>query len=321
MQISGSTKQLKLQKKTGLAIGDSKEATESTEELLKDGEVSDSESVTTVVSTESQKARRATPASSPSKRVLEFVTVQDILVVKIARLISLGPTDRSEALIDCTSRNEWENLVHGYWFSQNITVVHQEKLKVGFWLIEWRIGFDKGIKDLFDAVFRILCVTEASDVSFKVRSLMLDDLALEEEYVPLDAYFHIAKKGVASHVKVLDMLQDLNSFPEFACLNRQDALQEELEMNMTIAHKSKIRRLVQEATDQVMNAAAVVTHKGLAQPRQPSSSSTEFMGMAVALRDSGKMDIRAHNLKIYQLVVNIQPGYSVQERIRNASKI
>jgi hypothetical protein len=92
-------------------------------------------------------------------------------------------------------------------------------------------------------------------------------------------------------------------------------------MNMTIAHKSKIRRLVQEATDQVMNAAAVVTHKGLAQPRQPSSSSTEFMGMAVALRDSGKLDIRAHNLKIYQLVVNIQPGYSVQERIRNASKI
>jgi len=90
---------------------------------------------------------------------------------------------------------------------------------------------------------------------------------------------------------------------------------------MTIAHKSKIRRLVQEATDQVMNAAAVVTHKGLAQPRQPSSSSTEFMGMAVALRDSRKMDIRAHNLKIYQLVVNIQPGYSVQERIRNASKI
>ena len=45
------------------------------------------------------------------------------------------------------------------------------------------------------------------------------------------------------------------------------------------------------------------------------------MGMAVALRDSGKLDIRAHNLKIYQLVVNIQPGNSVQERIRNASKI
>ena len=101
----------------------------------------------------------------------------------------------------------------------------------------------------------------------------------------MDAYFHIAKKGMASHVKVLDMLQDLNSFPEFACLDRHDALQEELEMNTTMAHKSKIRKLVQEATDQVMDEAAVITHKGLAQPRQLSSSSTEFMGMAVALRD------------------------------------
>jgi hypothetical protein len=200
-------------------------------------------------------------------------------------------------------------------------VVHQEKLKVGFWLIEWRIGFDKGIKDLFDAVFRILCVTEASDVSFKVRSLMLDDHSLEEEYVPLVAYFHIAKKGMASHVKVLNMLQDLNLFPEFACLNRQEALQEELEMNTTIAHKSKMKRLLQEATDQATNVAAVVTHKGLAQPSQISSSSSEFMGMAVALRDSGKIEIRAHNLKIYQFVVNIQPGNSVQERIGNASKI
>ena len=45
------------------------------------------------------------------------------------------------------------------------------------------------------------------------------------------------------------------------------------------------------------------------------------MGMAVALRDSGKLHIRAHNLKIYQLVVNIQPGNSVKELIRNASKI
>jgi hypothetical protein len=45
------------------------------------------------------------------------------------------------------------------------------------------------------------------------------------------------------------------------------------------------------------------------------------MGMAVALRDSAKFDIRAHNLKVYQLVVNIQPGDSIDERIRNASKI
>ncbi len=161
------------------------------------------------------------------------------MVTKIARLISLEPTDRSEALCDCTTKNESENLVHGYWFSQNISVVHQENLKVGFWLIEWKIGFDKGISDLFGGVLRMLCVTEVS-LSFKVRSLMLDDLELEEEYVPLDAYFHIAKKGMASHVKVLDMLQDLNSFPEFACLDRHDALQEELEMNTTMAHKSKI---------------------------------------------------------------------------------
>jgi hypothetical protein len=175
------------------------------------------------------------------------------MVTKISRLISLEPTDRSEVLYKCISTKEWENLVHGYWFSQNITVVNQEKLKVGFWLIEWKIGFDKGISGLFSGVFRMLCVTEVSDVSFKVRSLMLDDLELEEEYVPLDAYFHIAKKGMASHVKVLDMLQDINSFPEFACLDRHNALQEELEMNTTMAHKSKIRKLVQEATDQVMD--------------------------------------------------------------------
>ena len=320
----------KSRKKTGLASSNGKDPNKINQELLQEGEkdesgkgeASDSDgSVVSVKSTESQKARRASPKSSPSKRLLEFVTVQDIMVTKISRLISLEPTDRSEVLYKCTSTKEWENLVHGYWFSQNITVVHQEKLKVGFWLIEWKIGFDKGISDLFSGVFRMLCVTEVSDVSFKVRSLMLDDLELEEEYVPLDAYFHIAKKGMASHVKVLDMLQDLNSFPEFACLDRHDALQEELEMNTTMAHKAKIRKLVQEATDQVMDEAAVITHKGLAQPRQLSSSSTEFMGMAVALRDSGKIDIRAHNLKIYQLVVNIQPGNSVQERIRNASKI
>ena len=87
-------------------------------------------------------------------------------------------------------------------------MVHQEKLQVGFWLIEWkhRYRFEKGISDLFSEVFRMLCVTEVSEDSFKVRSLMLDDSDLEEEYDPLDAYFHIAKKGMASHLKVLDML-------------------------------------------------------------------------------------------------------------------
>ena len=143
MNISGSKKQLKLQLKTGLASSDGKDQNKINQELLQEadkdesgkGEASDSEdSVVSVKSTESQKARRASPKSSPSKRVLEFVTIQDIMVTKIARLISLEPTDRSEALCDCTTKNEWENLVHGYWFSQNITVVHQENLKVGFWL-------------------------------------------------------------------------------------------------------------------------------------------------------------------------------------------
>ena len=90
-------------------------------------------------------------------------------------------------------------------------------------------------------------------------------------------------------------------------------------MTTIMAHKS--RNLVLEANDQDMDEALVVTHKGFAQPKHLSSSSSEIMGMAVALRDSGKIDIRAHNLKIYQLVVNIQPGSSVQARIGNASKI
>jgi len=108
------------------------------------------------------------------------------------------------------------------------------------------------------------------------------------------------------------MLQDLQLFPKFDCLDRADALQEELEMTTIMAHKSKIRNLVREANDQDMDEALVVTHKGFAQPKHLSSSSSEIMGMAVASRDSGKIDIRAHNLKIYQLVVNIQPGSSVQ---------
>jgi hypothetical protein len=82
-------------------------------------------------------------------------------------------------------------------------VVHQENLQVGFWLIEWKCSFDKGVEDLFSGVYRVLCVTEVSDLSFKVRSLMIDDSDLEEEFVASDAYFHIAKKGMASHVTVL----------------------------------------------------------------------------------------------------------------------
>ncbi len=70
MNISGSKKQLKLQLKSG----DGKD-----EELLQDGEVSDLESVTTVRSTESQKTRRAIPKSSPSKRLVEFVTSQGVM--------------------------------------------------------------------------------------------------------------------------------------------------------------------------------------------------------------------------------------------------
>ena len=107
MNISGSKKQLNLQPKTGLASSDGKDQNKINQELLQEadkdesgkGEASDSEdSVVSVKSTESQKARRASPKSSPSKRVLEFVTIQDIIVTKIARLISLEPTDRSEAL-------------------------------------------------------------------------------------------------------------------------------------------------------------------------------------------------------------------------------
>jgi len=283
MNISGSKKQLKLQLKTGLASSDGKE-----EDLLQDGEVSDSKSVTTVVSTASQKSRRATPASSPSKRLVEFVTSQGFMTDYVACLTAVATADPLNMLNQTQSNKEWDNFIQGYWFSQNIAVVHQENLKVGFWLIEWNYSFDKGIEDLFTGVFRVLCVTDVSDFSFKVRSLMIDDSDLEEEYVPSDAYFHIAKKGMASHVTVLKMLQDLKSFPQFACLDRSAVLQEELEMTNFRSHKAKIRHLVMEATEKDTEELSLATHKGSVQKNQGSSSSTEFMGMAVALRDSGK---------------------------------
>jgi len=236
MQISGSKKQLKLQLKTGLASSDGKEATKLKEDFLKDGEVSDSESVTTVVSTESQKARRASPATSPSKRLVEFVTIQGFMTDYVACLTAVATTDPSDTLNQSKSNKEWDNFIQGYWFSQNIAVVHQENLKVGFWIIEWNCSFDKGIEDLFTGVFQDLCITDVSDFSFKVRSLMIDDSDSEEEYVPSDAYFHIAKKGMALHVTVLKMLQDLKSFPQFACLDRSAVLREKLEMTQLRAH-------------------------------------------------------------------------------------
>jgi len=310
MNISGSKKQLKLQLKSG----DGKD-----EELLQEGEVSDLESVTTVRSTESQKTRRAIPKSSPSKRLVEFVTSQGVMTDYVARLIAVTTADPLQMLHETKTDRGWDDLIQGYWFSQNITVVHQENLQVGFWLIEWNISFDKGVDDLFSAVYRVLCVTEVSDLSFKVRSLMIDDSDLEEEFVASDAYFHIAKKGMASHVTVLKMLQDLTTFPKFACLDRSAVLKEESEMTNLRTHRARIRNLVIEATD--VEEPSLVTHKGSVQKSLRSSSNSEFMGMAVAIRDSAKIDIRAHNLKTYQLVVNIQPGDSVEERIKNASRI
>ena len=94
---------------------------------------------------------------------------------------------------------------------------------------------------------------------------MIDDSDLEEEYVPSDAYFHIAKKGMASHVTVLKMLQDLTSFPQFATLDRSAVLQEELEMTNLRAHKAKIRHLVKEATEKDTEELSIATHKGSVQ--------------------------------------------------------
>ena len=111
MQISGSKKQLKLQLKTGLGSSDGKEATELKEDLLKEGEVSDSESVTTVVPTESQKARRASPTTSPSKRLVEFVTVQGFMADYVACLSALQTTDPSNTLNQSRSNQEWDNFV------------------------------------------------------------------------------------------------------------------------------------------------------------------------------------------------------------------
>jgi len=98
----------KSQKKTGLAINsDGKEPNRINAALLQErekdesdrSEASDSEgSVVSVHSTDSQKARRVSPKTSPSKRVLEFVTIQGITAAKISKLISLDTTDRSEEL-------------------------------------------------------------------------------------------------------------------------------------------------------------------------------------------------------------------------------
>ena len=123
MNISSSRKQLKLQSKTG----DGKE-----EDLLQEGEVSDSDSVTTVISTASQKARRALPKSSPSKRLVEFVTSQGYMTDYVARLIAVTTADPIQMLNKTQSDRDWDNFIQGYWFSQNIAVVHQENLKVGF---------------------------------------------------------------------------------------------------------------------------------------------------------------------------------------------
>ena len=135
---------------------------------------------------------------SPSKRAVKLTTVQGTFVEVIYDLKLLGTGDFL-SVTQVVPPEDRQDVVFGEWFSRNITIVHQQNLRRSFWIIQFDETLEDTIYMLYTVIVRILCVTEATPMMFKVRNLMANAVGSpEEEYVPSDSYFYIAKSTIRS---------------------------------------------------------------------------------------------------------------------------
>jgi len=139
---------------------------QSTRDKDSDGDSAASvKSVQSVLSTESQRRRRMVQAGSPSKRAVEFVTVQGNFAEVTHDLLHIGKVDFLST-IESAPLEDRQDIIFGEWFSKNITLVHQQNLRPGFWIFQFDSTFNDNFYYLYKYMTRVLCVTEASPTSF-----------------------------------------------------------------------------------------------------------------------------------------------------------
>ena len=295
-----------------------------------DDSVASVNSVHSVQSTESQRRRRMVQAGSPSKRAVEFVTVQGNFAEVIHDLLHIGKVDFLST-IESAPLEDRQDIIFGEWFSKNITLVHQQNLRPGFWIFQFDSTFDDNFYYLYKYMTRVLCVTEASPTSFKVVNILKgEDNFKVEDYVPSDSYFYIAKPTIA----VPQLLSSLNlehigtTLPPFEYLSIAQAAEEERVKADRVLHKIRISEVATAAMaasdnnrERRLEEARVKAGEENTRTVGASGERGQFHSMALAIQDTGKAEYRVHNLKTFRFLVNIQKGDSLEDRIGNASKV
>ena len=266
MEIALTNTRRKSQSSTRTGSGDNPEEKneEMKEEVQKSGRDGDSDddsdsdrSVISLASTESQERRRLLLGVSPSKRAVELVTVQGTFTEIIYDLKLLGTGDFISCCSAADSPADRQDVIFGEWFSRSITIGHQQKLRPDFWIIQFDKEFENTIYKLYTAIVRILCVTEATPMMFKVRILMANAVGSpEEEYVPSDSYFYKAK----STIRIPRLLLSLNldgestTLPSFAYLSNTEAAEEELVKAGRVEQATRMAEIANAALTATENA-------------------------------------------------------------------
>ena len=194
-------------------------------------------------------------APSPSKKAVELVTVQGHFAEVIYDLQLLG-----KAYFLCAAEQVEpelrQDVIFGEWFTKNITIVHQQNLRPGFWIFQFDATFVDTTYMLYTAMERVLCVTEASPMMFKVVNIMADaDITRVEEFVPSDSYFYVAK----STIRLPRLLVNLNlategtTIPPFAFLTNTEAAEEEKVKADRVLHAIRMADVANAALTSVEN--------------------------------------------------------------------
>ena len=218
----------------------------------------DSDSVLSVVSlasTESQRRRRLLPAVSPSKKAVELITVQGHFAEVIYDLQLIGKADFLYVTETVPQENR-QDVIFGEWFTRNITIIHQQSLRPGLWIFQFDSKFNDTIYMLYTAIERILCVTEASPMMFKVVNIMVNTRnSREEEYVLSDSYFYIAKSTIRVPRLLLSLSLDNEgtTLPAFAFLANAEAAGEEVVKAERVKHSIKMADIANAAMTSTEN--------------------------------------------------------------------
>jgi len=277
-----------------------------------DDSVASVDSVHSVASTESQKRRRMVQAGSLSKRAVELVTVQGSFAEVIHDLLHIGKNEFLSTIEDAPLEDR-QDIIFGEWFSKNITIVHQQNLRPGFWIFQFDSTFNDNFYYLYKYMTRVLCVTEASPTRFKVVNILKgEDDSKVEDYVPSDSYFYIAKPTIS----VPQLLSSLNfeyigtTLPAFDYLSIAQAAEEERVKADRVLHTIKMSEVATAAMTSSNNTRERRVQEervraGLGHTNIPGDLGErgQFQSMALAIQDTGKAEYQVHNVKTFRFLV------------------